>query len=73
MAKYFRDIWESISTMLTGLRITWMHMVRIRRNNVTLQYPEEKWPRPERNIGFDHSNYNVIRTRLHMDLSLIHI
>ena len=39
--------------MMTGLGITWMHMVRIRQNNVTLQYPEEKWPRPERNIGFD--------------------
>ena len=46
MEKYFRDIWESITTMMTGLGITWMHMVRIRRNNVTLQYPEEKWPRP---------------------------
>ena len=68
MEKYFRDIWESITTMMTGLGITWMHMVRIRRNNVTLQYPEEKWPRPERNIGFDHSNYNVIRSRLHVDM-----
>ena len=68
MEKYFRDIWESITTMMTGLGITWMHMVRIRRNNVTLQYPEEKWPRPERNIGFDHSNYNVIRSRLNVDI-----
>jgi|TARA_B100000315_G_C14551955_1_gene576277 NADH-quinone oxidoreductase subunit I len=54
--------------MLTGMGITWMHMVRIRRNNVTLQYPEEKWPRPERNIGFDHGGYNVIRSRLHVDI-----
>jgi len=68
MIKYFRDIWESISTMMTGLGITWKHMVHIRRDNVTLQYPEEKWPRPERNIGFDHSNYNVIRSRLQVDI-----
>ena len=68
MAKYFKDIYEALSTMLTGMGITWMHMIHIRRDNVTLQYPEEKWPRPERNIGFDHSSYNVIRSRLHVDM-----
>jgi len=45
-----------------------VHLFRARNDNVTLQYPEEKWPRPERNIGFDHSNYNVIRSRLHVDM-----
>ena len=68
MAKYFKDIYEALSTMLTGMGITWMHMIHIRRDNVTLQYPEEKWPRPERNIGFAHSSYNVIRSRLHVDM-----
>ena len=68
MAKYFKDIYEALSTMRTGMGITWMHMIHIRRDNVTLQYPEEKWPRPERNIGFDHSSYNVIRSRLHVDM-----
>ena len=68
MTRYLKNIWESLTTMLTGMGITWMHMVRIRRNNVTLQYPEEKWPRPERNIGFDHGGYNVIRSRLHVDI-----
>ena len=68
MTRYLKNIWESLTTMLTGMGITWMHMVRIRRNNVTLQYPEEKWPRPERNIGFDHGSYNVIRSRLHVDI-----
>ena len=68
MAKYFKDIYEALSTMLTGMGITWMHMIHIRRDNVTLQYPEEKWPRPARNIGFDHSSYNVIRSRLHVDM-----
>ena len=68
MAIYFKDIYAALSTMLTGMGITWMHMIHIRRDNVTLQYPEEKWPRPERNIGFDHSSYNVIRSRLHVDM-----
>ena len=34
----------------------------------TLQYPHEKWPIPERNIGFNHSEYNLIRSRLHVDI-----
>ncbi len=42
--------------------------MKIRKNNVTLQYPEERWPRPERNIGFDISEYNIIRSRLQVDI-----
>jgi formate hydrogenlyase subunit 6/NADH:ubiquinone oxidoreductase subunit I len=34
----------------------------------TLQYPHEKWPIPERNIGFENSEYNLIRSRLHVDI-----
>ena len=68
MKRYFKDIWETITSLLTGMGITWVHMLRIKKDNVTLQYPEEKWPRPERNIGYDHSNYNVIRSRLHVDM-----
>ena len=48
--------------------ITWGHMMKIRKENVTLQYPEERWPRPERDIGFNMENYNVIRSRLHVDI-----
>lgn len=68
MIKYFTDIWTSITTILGGMGITFIHLIRARQDNVTLQYPEERWPRPERNIGFDHDNYNVIRTRLHVDM-----
>ena len=50
------------------MTITWRHMVNIRKGNVTLQYPEERWPRPERDIGFDQDDYNVIRSRLHVDM-----
>ena len=68
MSRYFQNIYDTLSTLLTGMSITWKHMVNIKRDNVTLQYPEERWPRPERNIGFEHENYNVIRSRLHVDI-----
>ena len=68
MKRYFLDIYESIISIVGGMGITLLHLFRARNDNVTLQYPEEKWPRPERNIGFDHSNYNVIRSRLHVDM-----
>ena len=69
MSRYLRNISESLSSLLTGMGITWMHMIRIKKDNVTLQYPEEKWPRPERNIGFNHEDYNVIRSRLQVDIN----
>ena len=68
MSRYLQNIYDTLSTLLTGMSITWKHMVNIKRDNVTLQYPEERWPRPERNIGFEHENYNVIRSRLHVDI-----
>ena len=68
MKRYFTDIYESVSSILGGMSITLLHLFKARNDNVTLQYPEEKWPRPERNIGFDHSSYNVIRSRLHVDM-----
>ena len=68
MRKYFHNIWETIKTLLIGLGITMKHMFKARKGNVTLQYPEEKWPRPDRNIGFDLSNYNIIRSKLHVDI-----
>ena len=68
MIKYLATIWETVTTLLTGMGVTWRHMLAIRRDNVTLQYPEERWPRPERDIGFDHNKYNLIRSRLHVDI-----
>ena len=68
MYKYLSNIFEAISTLFTGMGVTWGHMMKIRKENVTLQYPEERWPRPERDIGFNMENYNVIRSRLHVDI-----
>ena len=68
MKRYFTDIFDSVTSIVGGMGITIMHLFKARNDNVTLQYPEEKWPRPERNIGFEHSSYNVIRSRLHVDM-----
>ena len=65
---YLSNIWESISTMLIGMKVTIGHMFKIKRGNVTLQYPVERWPRPERQIGFSEDSYNVIRSRLTVDM-----
>ena len=49
---YMGNVWESLSTLAIGMKVTIGHMFKIRRGNVTLQYPVERWPRPERKIGF---------------------
>lgn len=66
--RYFTNIWETVTTLLIGMRVTMGHMFKIRRGNVTLQYPVERWPRPERKIGFSADSYNVIRSRLTVDM-----
>ena len=68
MIKYFKDIFTAVSTITGGMLITLNHLFRARSGIATLQYPEERWPRPERDIGFPHENYNVIRSRLHVDM-----
>ena len=68
MKQYFIDIYDTVKSMMSGMSLT-MHHLRNKKNLVaTLQYPNEKWPKPERNIGFEHSEYNVIRSRLHVDI-----
>ena len=65
---YFTAIFQTISTLITGMSVTFKHMLKIRKGNVTLQYPVERWPRPERDIGFSSDSYNVIRSRLTVDM-----
>lgn len=66
--KYFSNIWQAVSTLLIGMSVTIGHFFRARKGIVTLQYPVERWPRPERNIGFASDSYNIIRSRLHVDM-----
>lgn len=40
-----RDVWEGFTTVLVGMKITWRHLFT---QNVTLQYPEERWQLPPR-------------------------
>lgn len=68
MKRYFKNILEAIKTLLIGMGVTLRHLFHIRRDYVTLQYPEENWPRTDRHIGYNHEDYNVIRSRLHVDM-----
>ena len=45
MKKYFSDIFQSVWTVLLGMRITWAHLFT---RACTMQYPDQKWVLPER-------------------------
>ena len=68
MREYFSNIVGGLQSFWKGLSLTFKHMKNKEDLVATLQYPHEKWPVPERNIGFDHSEYNAIRSRLHVDI-----
>ncbi len=68
MKQYFIDIYDTVKSMMSGMSLTMHHLRKKKELVATLQYPNEKWPQPERNIGFDHKDYNVIRSRLHVDI-----
>ncbi len=68
MSGYFQNIGIAVTSLWGGLRVTMHHFLGKKRLNATLQYPHERWPIPERHIGFDHAEYNVIRSRLHVDI-----
>jgi len=69
MNTYFKDISVGIKSFVTGLRLTMKHFRNRHELVSTLQYPHEKWPIPERKIGYDFEDYNSIRSRLHVDIS----
>ena len=39
---YFLSIFQTISTLVIGMSVTLGHMLKIRKGNVTLQYPVER-------------------------------
>jgi len=43
MRQWLHDVWDGFYTALVGMNITWRHLFN---TNVTLQYPEQKWPLP---------------------------
>lgn len=68
MNRYFQNIGDTFTTLWDGMRVTMYHFIWKKRLTVTLQYPHEKWPIPDRHIGFEEKEYNVIRSRLHVDI-----
>ena len=68
MSQYINNIVYGIKSFMTGMKLTWKHFANKKELAATLQYPHEKWPIPDRDIGFDHSEYNLIRSRLHVDI-----
>ena len=68
MSEYLNNIVYGVKSFLTGMKLTMNHFRNKKELVATLQYPHEKWPIPERNIGFNHSEYNLIRSRLHVDI-----
>ena len=68
LSEYFQNIIYTVKSVLSGMSLTWEHFINKKKYVSTLQYPNEKWPQPDRNIGFEHSEYNEIRSRLHVDI-----
>ena len=68
MREYFNNIYTGVISFLEGLSLTFKHLKNKEDLVATLQYPNEKWPIPERNIGFDNSEYNAVRSKLHVDM-----
>ena len=65
---YFNNIATGVKSFITGLSLTFKHFKNKKEHVATLQYPHEKFPVPEKKIGFEQSEYNVIRSRLHVDI-----
>lgn len=64
---YFSNISNAITTLVDGMKVTMGYFVRP-REHVTLQYPDEVWPIPTRNIGVGElDSYNTIRSKLEVD------
>ena len=59
MSQYFIEIIKAVKTFVTGMKMTLRHYNGKEDLVATLQYPHEKWPIPERDIGFDNSDYNI--------------
>ena len=57
MRDYFNNIVVGIRSFWKGLSLTFKHMKNKEDLVATLQYPNEQWPIPERNIGYENSEY----------------
>lgn len=66
---YISNITNAVGTLIEGMKVTMGYFVRP-REHVTLQYPDEVWPVPSRNIGVGELDaYNTIRSKLTVDMN----
>ena len=68
MQTYFKNIYQGVKSLVIGMKVTWKHFYQKKDLVATMQYPHETWPIPEKNIGFEENDYNLIRSRLHVDI-----
>ena len=68
MRAYFKNIYDGVISLFVGMRASLRHMKNKEELVATMQYPHETWPIPDRNIGFKEDEYNLIRSRLHVDI-----
>jgi NADH-quinone oxidoreductase subunit I len=50
-AGYVKNIWDSVKTTLVGMGITWRYMLQ---KPITVQYPDERLPIPDRYRGIHY-------------------
>lgn len=50
-ARYFKNIVDSVKTTLVGMKITWRYMLQ---KPITVQYPDERMPIPDRYRGIHY-------------------
>jgi NADH-quinone oxidoreductase subunit I len=48
---YFKNVWDSVATTLVGMRITGKYLLQ---KPITVQYPDERLPIPERYRGIHY-------------------
>ncbi|MBM3986798.1 MAG: NADH-quinone oxidoreductase subunit I [Planctomycetes bacterium] len=48
---YVKNIWDSVKTTLVGMKITWRYMLQ---KPITVQYPDERLPIPDRYRGIHY-------------------
>ena len=73
MSQYFINIFKGIKAFMGGMSLTLKHMNQKKKFVATMQYPQEKWPIPERNIGFEKEEYNLILLKIVILIAAKHL